>query len=131
MFLHDLALGGTYLRLRPEGVEFLFGRSRARFKLDDRHTQVCAYIHVVLHLQRVRHFPGLKQPGVGHASHSGQPASDKYAVWIVILRLFNRVLDTRDVYTRRTGLHLQLAPMNAGFVIQKLARQPMTNWAPV
>ncbi len=50
MLLHDLAFGGTYLRLPPDGIELLLGRARTRFKFDPRLAQILTEIHLVLHL---------------------------------------------------------------------------------
>ena len=50
---------------------------------------------------------------------------------VVVLGLFDGVVHTRSVDASGARLHLQLAPMDAGLVIQKLGGQPFTHWPPV
>ena len=78
-----------------------------------------------------RHQPGLEQPGVGHAAHVGQPAAHKDAFGVVVLRLFDGVVHPRSVDAGGARLHLQLAPVDTGFVVEKLRGQPMAHRTPV
>lgn len=60
-----------------------------------------------------------------------EPLLDENAVWVVILRLLDRVVHAGGIDASRARLHLHLTPVNAGFVVQKLSREPFTNRPPV
>ena len=78
-----------------------------------------------------RHAPRLKQPRIRHAAHVRQPAAHEMAMRIMVVRLFDGVVNARGVDASRTGLHLHLAPMDTRLVVQKLSRQPLPHGSPM
>jgi hypothetical protein len=68
-----------------------------------------------------------------HGRHGGQfrhPAADEVAVGVVVLALLDRVVDADRVDARGARLHLALAPVDAGLVVDEQACQPQPALAP-
>ena len=112
-------------------MQALLGGARGGLKVDQRHGNIHTNLDAVALLQISWHAPGLEQPGVRHAAHRRQPTPDKVPLRVMVLRLFDGVVNPRGVDAGGARLHLHLAPMDAGLVVQKLPRQPQAYLAPM
>ena len=112
-------------------MQLLLGRACGFGQRHDGFGQVHAQLHASMDLHHGRHQPGFKQPRVGHTPHGGQPAPHKLAVRVLVLRLFDGVVDPRGVDAGGARLHLQLAPVDARLVVEKLRSQPLTHRPPM
>ena len=59
------------------------------------------------------------------------PFSNEAAGWIVLDRLFDRIMNTHRIYARYTGLHLQLTIVNPRFVVREQLSQMMSCHTPI
>ena len=74
-------------------------------------------------LGREGHRPGFMQVHHGHPRQFRQPLAQEQALGVVVLALLDRVVDPDRVDARGAGLHLALAPVDAGLVVHEQARQ--------
>ena len=49
----------------------------------------------------------------------------------MVARLFDGVVDARNINARRARLHLHLTPVNAWLIVEKMSGQPLTHSPPV
>ena len=66
----------------------------------------------------------------GYGRQFREPLADEVAGGVVVLALFDRVVDADGVDAGGAGLHLALAPVDAGFVVDEQPRQVQAALAP-
>ena len=115
MLVHNSLFASLHLWILTSGMKQLFGRACSHGQIN----QWLGYLKGsrCVSLQVRRHKRGLKQPCVWNISHVRQPAPNKNAMRIVILRLFNGVVNARGIDARGARLHLKLTPVNTRFVV--------------
>jgi len=75
--------------------------------------------------------PGFVQQRRGQAGQFRHVLADKHPVRILIMPLFDRIIDARGVHPGGARLHLKLRIMDAGFEIHELSRQRLGRTPPV
>ena len=117
MFFNYSFFSLTHFSCFAKCMQFMLGFPRGSCQINNRRCKLEAQLNSKRMLQFDRHFPWLKQPSVWNVAHSWKPAPNKYAFRVVILRLLNGVVNPRCVDARGARLHLQLAPVDAGFIV--------------
>ena len=77
-----------------------------------------------------RQGPGFMQVQQWHSGQFRQPATQKQPLRVVVLALLDRVVDADRVDAGGAALHLALAPVDAGLVVEKEASQVQARGAP-
>ena len=131
MSLEDILCLGARVTTTAHPINASLGLRHGGAMLDDGLWVVVADTTPIAQLLIMTHQVRLSDVLSGDASKLGDPSTNEGPLRILVRDLLDRRVDAHSVDARRAALHLQLAIMYAGLIVQELARKVKTSRAPM